>query len=198
MADLAPMCSMYDTLAPCAESDQGKPCPSGGSCYKISCVANAMLGQPIYKCAACPSLVAEAADAGDGGNDAGAACGSFSDMGKACGEGDKGHCVYGPSYCNADQPKALRCYGPVPELPAWDGGTPGEAGADANPDPVSNDAGSSDAGTNPTPPPAEDDGGGCTVASSTQKTSYPGMLTPLLFAAGIAAMLFDRRRRNKP
>jgi hypothetical protein len=198
LADVPPMCSDFDTYMPCSKDDVGKSCSNGGTCRTINC-GNASSASIVYRCTACPPLIA---GDNDGGSDAGMECTSFTDIGKPCGAAHAGTCSRPPSYCNLG---ALACIGSVPVLPPWDGGTATDSGAGQDaPAEGSMDATApppEDAGAQPPPDaggaPATGDSGGCNcgIAAYALQPFY-ALLSPLLLAIGTAALIFDRRRRR--
>jgi hypothetical protein len=179
-ADVPPSCADFDSYMPCSKDDVGKTCSNGGTCYTITCSVSLSAGTTLYKCAACPPLVASGSD---GGADAGAECATLGDIGKSCGVGNAGTCARTPSYCNLP---ALACVGPAPMLPPWDGG----AAVDGGDQPPAD-------GGQPTVPGGGASGGGCScsLASLALRPLF-ALLSPLLLAVGTTALLLDRRRRR--
>jgi hypothetical protein len=80
-ADLLATCDGYASLITCAATDVGKPCQGGGQCFEMSCSSSPTASTPtkVYRCDACPTIVAAPA----------ATC-TLSNMGTACGDGDGG------------------------------------------------------------------------------------------------------------
>ncbi|SRR5258708_3665953 len=108
-ADIPAGCDAAGSMITCAAADVGKPCQGGGKCFEIPCVAGATTIGKVYKCAACPTIVA--APSGT--------C-TISNMGAPCGAGDGGTGTCGAiaSYCNSS-PSADKfvCQKPSTETP---------------------------------------------------------------------------------
>jgi len=117
-ADVAPLCSSLDSLITCAKDDVGKPCQGSGQCYAMYCGNEAMQSTAVYKCAACPPVVATT----DG------SCSSYNQLQMPCGAG--GTCSVLPSYClTATVTSKLACTGPTPPQPTGPPLGEGEGGA---------------------------------------------------------------------
>jgi hypothetical protein len=131
-ADIPAACDALANLITCAATDVGKPCQGGGQCFEMDCGggANGMTLMKVYRCDACPTIVA--APAGT--------C-TYSNFGTACGDGDGGSgtcailspwCVQatGASKVSCQVPAGAHITGP----PAGEGGG-GSSGCDVVPRP---------------------------------------------------------------
>jgi hypothetical protein len=130
-ADIPPSCDAESSLITCAATDVGKPCQGGGQCFEIACQSGAS-AMKVYKCAACPTIVAAPAET----------C-TYAKLGMACsGDGGTGTCGVVPSYCNTAK---LACQMPAQSVPtgpptgggSTDGGAAGNSsgGCDIAPNP---------------------------------------------------------------
>jgi hypothetical protein len=128
-ADIPPSCDAQGSLITCAATDVGKPCQGGGKCHEVQCVSGGDAVAKVYKCDACPTIIA--APSGT--------C-TISNMGSACsdGAGATGTCGAIRSYCNTSADKFV-CQKPSTETPT---GPPGGmsvgnsgGGCDVAPDP---------------------------------------------------------------
>jgi hypothetical protein len=200
-ADVAPICSAFDSLVTCDAKDVGKPCQGGGQCYAVSCGT----GMTVYKCDACPAIL-PAPDAG---------C-QPSKFGTACGDG--GMCSSTQPYCNTSSIKYV-CAGPAPAKPTGppvgESGTGGGSGAGGGTATGGAGGGVSTGGaggggtvtggtgggsmptgaggTGPAACPCGSSGG-CDVAP---RGTGPAAIALGLLAVGILALLYDRRRKRR-
>jgi hypothetical protein len=176
-ADIPPACDVFDALITCDAKDVGKACQGGGQCYAVACGTSTSM--TLYKCDACPAVLS-APDAG---------C-APSNFGTACGDG--GMCSSIQAYCNTSSTKYV-CAGAAPAKPTGppageSGGAGGNAGAGG-----STGAGGG-GGTGVAVCPSCKSNGGCDVAP---RATGPGAIALGLLAAGMIALLYDRRRKRR-
>jgi hypothetical protein len=169
-ADVAPGCDVFDALITCDAQDVGKACQGGGQCYAVVCGTTTSM--TLYKCDTCPAILS-APDAG---------C-APSNFGTACGDG--GVCRSIQDYCTSST--RYVCAGPATGTPTGppagqSGGAGGSTGAGA--------AG----GTGVAVCPSCKSNGGCDVAP---RATRPGAIALGLLAAGMIALLYDRRRKRR-
>jgi hypothetical protein len=168
-ADVAPSCDAFDALITCDAKDVGEACQGGGKCYAMPCNTN----MTVYKCGACPTILV-APDAG---------C-EPSKFGMACGDG--GTCSSTTTYCPSSESQFV-CAGPTPPQPTGppageSGGAGGGTGAGGG------------GGTGVAVCPSCKSNGGCDVAP---RATGPGAIALGLLAAGMLALLYDRRRKRR-
>jgi len=176
-ADVAPTCASLDALITCEAKDVGKACQGGGQCYAMSCSTN----MTVYKCGACPTILV-APDAG---------C-EPSKFGMPCGDG--GTCSSTTTFCRSSESQFV-CAGPTPPQPTGppaDSGNGGAGGSGTGGG--GNTTGTGSGGTGVAVCPSCKSSGGCDVAP---RATGPGAIALGLLAAGMLALLYDRRRRRR-
>jgi len=178
----AASCATVANDVTCTAAEVGTPCPSGGKCVEFSCPdAAGSSSTVVYKCKACPTVVA----------DANQTCNMAQDIGKSC--GTQATCRLSPPDCNLGYVACLE--GAVPtgagggSASPTTGGAPSSAGGSASGGSSAGTAGTAGAATNaPTT-----DSGGCSVPSSL--AGQPPIW--LFLTVGFSAFRIARRRQNK-
>jgi hypothetical protein len=187
-ADIPPSCDAESSLITCAATDVGKPCQGGGQCFEIAC-QNGASGMKVYKCAACPTIVAAPADT----------C-TFAKLGMTCsGDGGTGTCGVVPAYCNAGK---LACQMPAQNVPtgpptggAGTGGGVTDGGAGTGGGSTDGGGGTTGAaGTGSGGAAGNKSSGGCDIAPNPPKPTAIGLG---LLAIGVVAFGVDRVRRRR-
>jgi hypothetical protein len=172
-ADIPPTCSTFDDRVTCAQADLGKACPSGGTCYEVSCAATAMGGQQkLYKCEVCPNVI----DAGT--------CSMASGYGAPCAD-DAGTCRKAPAWCGSI---GFACLGPNPELAPVVDASAGAGGAGG----TTNATGGNGGAPSVAPATANDSGCSCSALGASRRAALPAFL----LGSGALALLLDRARRR--
>lgn len=178
-ADIPPSCDSKDSLITCSATDVGKPCQGGGQCFEISCGVGTTAGK-VYKCDACPTIIATPADT----------C-TISKLGMACSgaDGGTGTCGVVSAYCAGAGGKFV-CQTPATATPTGPPST-GAAGTSGGAAGTTGAAGSTGAaGTTGTVVKSDS---GCDVVP---KPGKPTLIGVGLVVAGIAFFLIDRARRR--
>lgn len=204
-ADIPPSCDMESALVTCAATDVGQPCQSGGTCFEIMCSSGVGVGMKLYKCDACPTIVA--APSGT--------C-TISNMGTACGDsqGATGTCGAIRSWCNTSADKYVCQVPPTTTTGgagaggASGGGSAGEGGADASSggaggggaaDGSAGSAGSGSGGSagsaGSTPLGTTSSGSGCDIVPT--KPPKPTAIGLGLIAIALLVFFFERGRRRR-
>jgi hypothetical protein len=128
-ADILGACSAVDLIT-CAATDVGKPCQGGGKCLAVPCAqSTGGMTTMVYKCDACPTIVAVPSGTCTLGN-----------MGTACGgDGGAGTCAIVSPQCQTDTgADKVSCQIPSTEKPTGPpagSGSSGGSGCDIAPKP---------------------------------------------------------------
>jgi hypothetical protein len=187
-ADIPPACDVFDALITCDAKDVGKACQGGGQCYAVVCGTSTSM--TLYKCDTCPAILS-APDAGCAPNTFGTAC------------GDGGVCRSIQAYCTSSTKYV--CAGPATGDPTGPpAGESGGAGGNNGAGGSTAAGGSTGAGGSTTAGggggqgvavcPSCKSNGGCDVAP---RATGPGAIALGLLAAGMLALLYDRRRKRR-
>jgi hypothetical protein len=184
-ADIPPACDVFDALITCDAKDVGKACQGGGQCYAVVCGTSTSM--TLYKCDACPAILSAP--------DAGCALGN---LGTACGDG--GTCRSIQAYCTS--PSKYVCAGLATGTPTGPpagetggaGGSPGIGGNSGGGGAGALGGSTGTGGTGVAVCPSCKSSGGCDVAP---RATGPGAIALGLLAAGMIALLYDRRRKRR-
>jgi hypothetical protein len=185
-ADTLPLCDQSSSLITCAAADVGKPCQGGGMCYAMPCANIGGMNGMVYKCDACPTVLAQP----DGG------C-SQSNLGTPCSDG--GTCSGINGYCGAAT--KFVCSSPASSKPTGppagetDGGAGGGAGSGTGGSAGSSAGGGPGGGAGSgTSGGAGSSGGGCDVNYGAPTA---GVIAIALVAVGMVFLVIGRRRRSR-
>jgi hypothetical protein len=203
-ADVLGTCDALSDLITCAATDVGKPCQGGGKCLAVPCSQGQLGSSPtmVYKCDACPTIVATPAGT----------C-TYSNMGSACGGGDGGAADAGAGTCSIISPQCqtdlgtgkLECQNPAAAQPTGPPAGEGGGGSGGLGAAGSGAGGSSTAGSGAGGSSAAGSGaGGSSTAGSTSssgcdiapKPPKPTQIGLGLVAAGLVIFVIDRARRR--
>jgi hypothetical protein len=180
-ADIPPACDVFDTLITCDAKDVGKACQGGGQCYTVVCGTSTSM--TLYKCDTCPAILS-APDAGCAPTNFGTAC------------GDGGVCRSIQAYCTSSSKYV--CAGPATGTPtgplAGESGDAGGSGGAGGSGAAGSVGAGGGGGTGVAVCPSCKSNGGCDVAP---RATGPGAIALGLLAAGMIALLYDRRRKRR-